>query len=159
MKVYLAAPIVGLSEEVKKKIELVKFTMTQNHIDVYDPSENGVPNAWGMSQDEWARAIFALDVRAIDKCDWLVCCDFGRSKPTGGASRGASGTAWECGYAFGIKKKVLIIHMDEENDYSVMLRGGSTNYCTYTDFIGMENIEEEFFVERGRVATKDMVFN
>lgn len=142
--IYVAAPIVGIDKQAKMKITLVKQILEQkDKIVLYDPSENGVPNAWGMSMEEWGRSIFTLDVKGIDQSDWIVVCDFGRS--------GTAGTAWECGYAFGQGKKVLVIQMSEDTDYSVMMRGCSSNYCTYDEFIDKDD-PLKFMVERGRIS-------
>lgn len=149
INIYLAAPIVGLSDETILEIEKIKqkFRVLNGRclIGYYDPKEHQVPNAWGMSMSEWARCIFALDVVAIDNADWVVVCDYGR--------KGTAGTAWEAGYAFGKDKKILIIEMSEtDTDYSVMMRGCCSNYCTKEEFIGAPIDEiSKFFVERGRL--------
>ena len=149
MNVYLAAPIVGIDQDIKIEKECIKNILREININVYDPSEpgHGVPNAWGCSMDEWTRAIFSLDVVAIDNCDWMVVLDYGRQC--------TAGTAWECGYAFGKGKKILIVEMDDDSHYSVMMRGCSSNYCKLKDFVntGINSIESKFFIERGRVQT------
>ena len=149
MKVYLAAPIVGIDEDKKVEKDCIKTILRKCGVYVYDPAEsgNGVPNPWGCSIDEWTRAIFSLDVRAIDGCDWVVCLDYGRGR--------TAGTAWECGYAFGKDKKILIIEMEKDTHYSVMMRGCSSNYCKLNDFLKTptEQIIEKVFIERGRIPT------
>ena len=155
IKVYFAAPIVGVADKVKKEIDEIRnmFKSVEGHdtLSFYDPKEHGVPNAWGMSISEWARCIFALDVVAIDNSDWVVVCDYGR--------KGTAGTAWECGYAFGKGKKVLIIEMEEEEtDYSVMMRGCCANYISKKDFFDISyNYFMNLFVERGRLAQKEVL--
>lgn len=59
----------------------------------------------------------------------------------------------ECGYAFGKSKKILIIEMFNENEYSVMMRGCSSNYCKLREFVntGIGEIPGKFFVERDRI--------
>jgi len=130
-KIYLAAPIVNISKDWKEKIANVKkaFVESVHNFYVYDPVDHGVPNAWGMTMEEWSKCIFALDVVAIDDCDWVVVCDFGRQM--------TSGTSWEAGYAFGKGKKILIIRMNEEDatDYSVMMNGCSANAMSYSEFM------------------------
>ena len=145
MNVYLAAPIVGIDEDKKIEKKVIKDILNQCGIDVYDPSECGVPGAWNLTMDEWTRSIFSLDVVAIDRCDWVVALDYGRQI--------TAGTAWECGYAFGKDKKILIIEMSKDNHYSVMMRGCSSNYCKLQDFANtpIQLIEEKYFIERGRI--------
>lgn len=149
--IYLAAPIVGISDDIKQEVTYIKNILLQSGFSVYDPRDHGVINAWGMSLNEWARCIFNLDVVAIDNCDWIVVLDYGR--------QGTAGTAWECGYAFGKGKKILIIEMFSENEYSVMMRGCSSNYCKLREFVntGIGKIPGKFFVERGRIKKNDTV--
>ena len=151
INIYFAAPIVGVSDEFKEKINNVKEILQSSvRLSVYDPKEygNGATNKWGHNLDEWCRVIFELDAAAIKRCDWIVVCDFGRY--------GTSGTAWECGYAFGLRKKVFVVEMDEDpsTSYSVMIRGCSANYCKYSELVNsdIEDLVETWFVERGRVA-------
>ena len=70
IKVYLAAPVVGVSDDVILELEKIKHVLRtldkRGKIELYDPKKHGVPNAWGMSMAEWARCIFTLDVVAID---------------------------------------------------------------------------------------------
>ena len=154
MKIYLAAPIVGIPEKVSEKINNVKAILNELEVTwevmVHDPSKQKVPNSRWMSIQEWARCIFTLDVLAINSCDWTVVCDFGRD--------GTAWTARECGYAFAKNKNVLIIHMyDNEQDYSVMMRGCSANYCKYTDFISTpaKEVIKKFFIQRWKLQNED----
>lgn len=152
-KIYLAAPIVNIPDEWKTRIEEVYRMLDCIFYDVYYPAKHGVPNAWGMSMEEWSKCIFALDVVAINNSDWVVVCDFGREN--------TAGTAWEAGYAFGVGKKILVIKMAEDGkNYSVMMNGGSSNSISYKEFINLKDKENVFklFVERGRLQPKE-VFN
>lgn len=156
MRIYIAAPIVGLSEKVAEKVKNVK-TILNNlestwEVMLHDPSKQKVPNARGMSMQERARCIFTLDVMAINSSDWVVVCDFGRE--------GTAGTARECWYAFAKNKEILIIHMyDNERDYSLMMRGCSANYCKYTDFVSTPTNEiiKKFFYQRWRVESDNIL--
>lgn len=158
IKIYLAAPIVNISELQRSEINQIKYclekfkTFDNYNISIYDPKDHGVPNAWGISMQEWCRCIFALDVVAIDNSDWIIVCDYGR--------KGTAGTAWECGYAFGKDKKVLIIQMNKEAiDYSVMMRGCSANYCTFEEFCqaDYDTFINKILVERGRLPQTEIL--
>lgn len=150
IKIYIAAPIVGIPQDWKEKINCVMDKLKEAaFLKIYNPAEHGVPNAWGMTMEEWSKCIFALDCVAIDDCDWVVVCDFGREM--------TAGTAWEAGYAFGKDKKIFIIRMAEnEDNYSVMLNGCSANAINYMDFISARINEEfmDFFTERGKLKEK-----
>ena len=156
INIYLAAPIVEISQKQKQEINQIRYCLdkmsTYIDIEIYDPSKHGVPNAWGISMQEWCRCIFALDVTAIDRCDWVIVCDYGR--------KGTAGTAWECGYAFGKGKKVLIIQMGEDEvDYSVMMRGCSANYCKFEEFCmaDSDTFKNQLLVERGRLPQSEVL--
>lgn len=151
--VYIAAPIVGISEDVKERIgqviERIEYAFPGT--DIYVPSKHGVPNAWGMSIDEWARCIFTMDLIAIDNSEWIVVCDYGRG--------GTAGTGWECGYAFAKGKKILVIHMKNDTDYSVMMQGCSSNHCTFNDFVYGLTDPREYFTLRGETAEVNIIYN
>lgn len=157
MRVYIAAPIVGITEEVSEKVNNVKNILNNLEstweIVLHDPSKQKVPNARWMTMQEWAKCVFTLDVIAINSSDWVVVCDFGRD--------GTAGTARECGYAFAKNKNVLIIYMhDNERDYSLMMHGCSANFCKYTEFISTSPNEviNKFFYQRWRLKS-DNIFN
>lgn len=154
IKIYIAAPIVGVEESWKKQIDTVKNRLYKSELfDIYDPTKHGVPNAWGMNMEEWSHCIFTMDVVAIDNCDWVVVCDFGREN--------TSGTSWEAGYAFGKNKKILTIRMyDSEVHYSVMMNGCCSNYINYSSLLLIESDELllKLFTERGR-NQPDTVFD
>lgn len=152
IKIYLAAPIVDIPPIWRKKIQDVKrWCRSDEELECYFPDENGVPNAWGMSMNEWARCIFTMDVVAIDKADWVIVCDFGR--------KNTAGTSWEAGYAFGKDKKILIIYMNEDDDdYSVMLNGCSSNAVSFYD-LADQPIISSFLYERGKAANNNVKFN
>lgn len=149
MDVYLAAPIVGITDEQRNMIETVKSRLGVDGVSLHVPGDKKIPNAWGMTQDEWARCVFTNDVLTISSCDWVVVCDFGRHL--------TAGTAWECGYAFGIGRKVLLIEMDGGDDHSLMLRGCSTNYCTYDELVNSDI--SELLIERGRIQRTGITLN
>jgi nucleoside 2-deoxyribosyltransferase len=144
-KVYVAAPIVSATDEMKAQIQGIISKLRAEGYDVHDPSHSEVPNEDGMTMDEWARCVFTMDVIAINNSSWVVVCDFGR--------HGTAGTAWETGYAYGIKKNILVIHMNNKTDYSVMMRGCSTNYSFFDEFM-KEKSSDVFFCNRREMPSK-----
>lgn len=151
MKVYLAAPIVGIPDDWREKIKNVKEWLISHNVEVFDPRDYGVENSWGMNQAEWGRAVFAQDSFLIKRVDFVVVCDFGRHM--------TAGASWECGYAYGIGKKVLQICMsdDAKTDYSAMIRGCSANYCRYSDFYDLS--PKTLFQEREKTEWKHETLN
>jgi len=53
-----------------------------------------------MSNADWGKAVFEEDIKAIRECDQVVCIYYGLYSD--------SGTAWECGFAYGIDKPVIL---------------------------------------------------
>ena len=89
MKIYLAGPVVA-DDGVKSLVSAVYDKLSGTFDTIYRPGLHKVPNEWGITMQMWGQCVFTMDVLAIDDCDWVVLCNFGRS----GAS---AGTAWECG--------------------------------------------------------------
>ena len=81
-KIYLAGPLFSLAEQ-GFNAELARFLESEG-FEVWLPQEHE-------PRDKTARAIFEMDVAAIDWADMVVACMDGPDPD--------SGTAWECGYA------------------------------------------------------------
>lgn len=123
MKVYLASPWFKNEERVMYQAILNK--MREEGLEVYAPIEHEVPNAWDISNEEWGRKVFLEDLGAIRDCDEVWVLNFGMYSD--------SGTAWECGFAYGIGKSVrqLVYGMGEDKTYSLMMING----CDEWDFM------------------------
>ena len=98
--------------------------------EVYAPIEHEVPNAWEISNTEWGRAVFNADVEAIRNCDEVWVLSFGMYSD--------SGTAWECGFAYGIGKTVrqLVYGMGEDKTYSLMMINGCEEWDFMLNYLG-----------------------
>lgn len=122
MKIYLASPFFtgfqkGLMKSVLKKIR------SEGH-EVYAPYEHEIANAWEKTNEDWGREVFFEDIKAIQQCDEVWAINFGMNSDTG--------TAWECGYAYGIGKTVRVLCVKELN--SLMVLNGCDEYdyiCNY----------------------------
>ena len=69
MKIYMAGAF--FRPETKSKIDSYAADFRRLGHDVYVPQEHTVPNAWDMSQEDWAREVFKMDVAAIQECDMV----------------------------------------------------------------------------------------
>ena len=58
-----------------------------------------------------------MDTDEIEKADAVVAMYYGGYSDTG--------TAWECGYATGIGKPVILVHIYRDGDSNLMLNCGS----------------------------------
>ncbi len=115
-KLYLAGPLFSLAEQ-NFNAELARFLETQG-FEVWLPQEHE-------PRSDTARAIFDMDVEAIDLADMIVACMDGPDPD--------SGTAWECGYAFAKGKPIVCYRTDfrvsgdsKSTPYNLMLSESAT---------------------------------
>jgi nucleoside 2-deoxyribosyltransferase len=115
-KIYLAGPLFSLAEQ-GFNAELARFLESQG-FEVFLPQEHE-------PRDKTARAIFDMDVAAIDWADMVVACMDGPDPD--------SGTAWECGYAYAKGKPIVCYRTDfritgdtEGAPYNLMLSESAT---------------------------------
>ena len=148
MKIYLAGPVVA-DDGVKSLVSAVYDKLSGTFDTNYRPGLHKVPNEWGITMQMWGQCVFTMDVLAIDDCDWVVLCNFGRS----GAS---AGTAWECGYAFAKGKKILVVNMPGSKDSSLMITGCAANVVDFDQLNGAQDVSK-FFIERGRLPAKQVL--
>ncbi len=121
MKIYLAGPI----KKHRKTVEEMAKIMRESNHEVYLPSEHKIDNAWDLANDIWGKKVFDNDIEAINNCDMVVVASYDNSEHHGG-------TRWESGYAYGIGKKVVVVHFEKE-EVSVMIANG----C-FSNLNGME---------------------
>lgn len=121
MKVYLASPL--FTEYEREKVKEVAAELRKIH-EVYVPMEHQIENAWDKPNWIWAQKVFAEDVKQIQNCDFVVCIYYGLYSD--------SGTAWECGYAYGIGKQVRLLDYSNE-EVSLMVVNGSYNNYEFFD--------------------------
>ena len=115
MKVYLASPFFN-EEENNVYQKVINILRNQENIDLFVPKEHTIPNAWDLSNRVWAENVFAVDILGIQKADVVVVLNFGMYSD--------SGTAWECGYAYALGKKVINICVGCNKDFSLMMLNG-----------------------------------
>lgn len=124
-KVYLASPFFN-DKEIKVYDEVIELLRSESDLDVFVPREHAIPNAWEMENHKWAEAVFAVDLIALQRADIVVVLNFGMYSD--------SGTAWECGYAYGVGKKVVNVLCGTENEeYSLMMVNGTTATVTLNE--------------------------
>ena len=117
MNIYLASPFFNI-EEKNIVLKAVKILRNCGH-NVFVPMEHEIENAWLLSNEDWAKQVFEMDIQAIDNCDEVVVLDFGLYSD--------SGTAWECGYAFAKGKKITTVSLTK-GDSSIMIINGSHSH-------------------------------
>lgn len=120
MKIYLAGPC---SAEHRTLLTNIAKGLRSQQIEVYAPFELQIPNAWDMSQEEWAEKVFNADIEAIDNADAMVVISIGRES--------TAGTNWEQGYAYANAKRVYVYQITEQ----------PTSLMTYWGCTGFRNID------------------
>ena len=119
--IYIAGPFFTDKERafLKTVIESVKKFFPDEEL--FIPMEHFIPNGENLSNNEWAEAVFKMDVEALNKCDRVVAAYLGLYSDTG--------TAWEIGYAYAKGIPVtLILHSDAlEGEVSIMPIQSSNN--------------------------------
>jgi len=94
-KLYLAGPLFTLAEQ-NFNAELARFLKSEG-FEVWLPQEHE-------PRRKTAKAIFEMDVAALEWADVIVACMDGPDPD--------SGTAWECGYAYAKGKPVVCYRTD-----------------------------------------------
>jgi nucleoside 2-deoxyribosyltransferase len=94
-KIYLAGPLFTLAEQ-SFNVTLARF-LEGAGFEVWLPQEHE-------PRSNTAKAIFEMDVAALDWADMVVACMDGPDPD--------SGTAWECGYAYAKGKPIVCYRTD-----------------------------------------------
>jgi nucleoside 2-deoxyribosyltransferase len=131
MKIYLASPFFTEFQKALTRRVLKKIRNEGNK--VYAPYEHEIENAGDKTNEDWGREVFFEDIKAIQQCDEVWAINFGMYSD--------SGTAWECGYAYGIGKTVRVLCVKSVNSLMVL------NGCDEYDFIFnyLYNKESDYF--------------
>lgn len=90
--IYIAGPFFTDEERAFLKIVIESVKEVFPNEELFIPMEHFIPNGENLSNNEWAEAVFKMDVEALNKCDRVVAAYLGLRSDTG--------TAWEIGYAY-----------------------------------------------------------
>lgn len=121
-KIYLASPFFNNSELARYNWVIAQLRGVG--YEVYVPQEHEIENAWELSNEDWARAVYLADIKALREADVVMVLNFGMYSD--------SGTAWEAGYAYGLDKEVVHILCGGENaTYSLMMINGNDKVVDY----------------------------
>lgn len=118
-KIYIASPFFNNKEKNTLKEIIDSWKIAFPDYEFYIPMEHEIPDGWNMPNHEWAAAVFQEDVEAIRGCDEVWAVYYGLYSD--------SGTAWECGFAYGIGKPVLVCPFVENEKNSLMVFQGASN--------------------------------
>ena len=123
-KVYLAGPCD--SENRSLMVKVARVLKARGDMEVYCPFELKIPNAWDMSQEEWALQVFSADLLKLENADIFIMISTGRES--------TAGTNWEQGYAFARNKAIYVFQVTDK----------ATSLMTYCGSHRFYNIKNEF---------------
>ncbi|MDD6848179.1 MAG: nucleoside 2-deoxyribosyltransferase [Oscillospiraceae bacterium] len=121
MKIYLASPF--FNDEELKNVETAEKILMSRGFDVFSPRLNEVRTDENTKQSWWSKETFMNDKKFIDWADVVVMLYYGGYSD--------SGTAWECGYAYGTNTPVIVVHLGE--DSNLMVHEGCHSNITLND--------------------------
>lgn len=145
-KIYVAGSFAN--EQSRKSlahmIEIVKkkfaYPISQGNVELFIPMEHKIEGdfqnpdgTWNLTNPEWARRVYAMDMHAIDECDLIIAMYTGHYSTTG--------TAFEIGYALAKGKKIAIYVPEwaKENNASLMILNSAHMYMTEDGIIRKMN--------------------
>lgn len=108
MKIYLASPF--FNDEELKNVKQAEEILLARGFALFSPRLNEVRDET-LGSPKWSKETFLKDRRFIDWADIVVMLYYG--------SYSDSGTAWECGYAFGTNTPVVVVHLGDVSNLMV----------------------------------------
>ena len=109
MKIYLASPF--FNEKELENVKIAEKILTERGFSLFSPRLNEVRTDENTQQSWWSKETFMNDKKFIDWADVVVMLYYG------GYSK--SGTAWECGYAYGTNTPVVVVQLGEDSNLMV----------------------------------------
>ena len=109
MKIYLASPF--FNEKELKNVRTAEQILFSRGFKVYSPRLNEERNDKNIGSPLWSKETFMNDKRFIDWADCVVMLYYGGYSD--------SGTAWECGYAYGTNTPVVVVHLGEDSNLMI----------------------------------------
>ena len=109
MKIYLASPF--FNEEELKNVQKAEEILMNRGFQVFSPRLNEVRTDENTQSALWSKETFINDKRFIDWADAVVMLYYGGYSD--------SGTAWECGYAYGTNTPVVVVHLGDDSNLMV----------------------------------------
>lgn len=109
MKIYLASPF--FNEKELENVKIAEKILTERGFSLFSPRLNEVRTDENTQQYWWSKETFMNDKKFIDWADVVVMLYYGGYSD--------SGTAWECGYAYGTNTPVVVVQLGEDSNLMV----------------------------------------
>ena len=115
-KIYIASPF--FNEKEIDNLSRVERLLEDRGFQVFSPRQHEVRSEETKGQSWWSKETFLNDKRFIDWAEVVVMLYYGCYSD--------SGTAWECGYAYGTHTPVVVVHLesDPNNGSNLMVHEG-----------------------------------
>ena len=114
-KIYLAGGIVAADGKQRTNLSNIAKCLRNKGLEVFSPIEHKIPDGENMPNRDWCKAVFEMDLKAINEADGIVMCYNGTE------AKGQNGTMWECGYAAAKGIPVIVVFMTDGNTSSLMV--------------------------------------
>ena len=109
MKIYLASPF--FNEKELENVKIAEKILTERGFSLFSPRLNEVRTDEITQQSWWSKETFMNNKKFIDWADVVVMLYYGGYSD--------SGTAWECGYAYGTNTPVVVVQLGEDSNLMV----------------------------------------
>ena len=109
MKIYLASPF--FNEKELENVKIAEKILTERGFSLFSPRLNEVRTDEITQLSWWSKETFMNDKKFIDWADVVVMLYYGGYSD--------SGTAWECGYAYGTNTPVVVVQLGEDSNLMV----------------------------------------
>lgn len=109
MKIYLASPF--FNEKELENVKIAEKILTERGFSLFSPRLNEVRTDENTQKSWWSKETFMNDKKFIDWADVVVMLYYGGYSD--------SGTAWECGYAYGTNTPVVVVQLGEDSNLMV----------------------------------------
>lgn len=109
MKIYLASPF--FNEKELENVKIAEKILTERGFSLFSPRINEVRTDENTQHSWWSKETFMNDKKFIDWADVVVMLYYGGYSD--------SGTAWECGYAYGTNTPVVVVQLGEDSNLMV----------------------------------------
>lgn len=109
MKIYLASPF--FNEKELENVKLAEKILIERGFSLFSPRLNEVRTDENTQKSWWSKETFMNDKKFIDWADVVVMLYYGGYSD--------SGTAWECGYAYGTNTPVVVVQLGEDSNLMV----------------------------------------
>lgn len=114
-KIYLAGGIANADGKQRINLHDITKVLRDKGLEVFSPIEHKIPDGENMPNRDWCKAVFEMDLKAINEADGIVMCYNGTE------AKGQNGTMWECGYAAAKGIPVIVVFMTDGNTSSLMV--------------------------------------